>query len=438
MNKKVKIIHLLCHLPHQSIKNIKEPEVYFNSGVSGEFIKISHKPYWVGFFTKDHHVNAAEELRNATDEYEIECWRPYGYGIKKPYSKFVNGILHRVFPAKQIIIPKLGKYLWSGSLYKQLVYEIKHNNVILVVFVGHAWFHIILQLKLRRIKKSFGLIDIHLSSGFKKLAHQKLSPVKKFIKFYYLIEHYLDIKSIGVSDIYYSGSQIEAKYLQEKHPELHSEYFMGGIDFSQYRILSSVEKNKLRNELGLPTDKNLFIVHGNWRSNDYSYEPLIECYKRIKENGKADNLQMVMIGGHKSEDLYQKAIEANIIMIERCTKDRFIKYLEAGDFFGKPNLNYAFINFGGFGFSTIEALACGLPILTNNIIHFPGNDLEREKIGLDMPTETQMEEGIIKLNNSFKHYCECRSIAEKHFNINKTNTVLINKFKELEGKYFQK
>lgn len=436
MSRRTKIIHLLCHLPHPVIKNYKEPEEYFKNGGSGDYIKIPYEPYWVGFFTKDHHINAANGLINTTNEYEIECWRPYGYGLKDTFSKSIDGVLHRVFPAKQLFIPELGKFIWSKSLYRKLLYEIRHNKVILVVFVGHAWFHIILQLKLKYIKNSFALVNFHLSSGFKKLLHQKLSLVKRLLKFYYLFEHYLDIKSISVSDVYYSGSLIEAEYLHKNYPELRSRYFMGGIDFSKYRVLTANEKYELRNKLGLPCDKNLFIVHGNWRSTDYGYGPLIECYRRIKENGKAVNLQMVMIGGNKAEDLYQKAIHAGVIMIERCSKETFIQYLEAGDFFGKPSLKFGFINFSGFGFSTIEALACGLPILTNNIIHFPGTKSERERIGLNMPTVGEMEKGIINLNDSFTKYYECRTLAKKYFDINKTNKVLLDKIKELENRYF--
>jgi glycosyltransferase involved in cell wall biosynthesis len=145
---------------------------------------------------------------------------------------------------------------------------------------------------------------------------------------------------------------------------------------------------------------------------------------------------MVMIGGYKTEDLFQEAQEAEVIMIERCPRDIFIKYLEAGDFFGKPNLDYAFINFGGFGFSTIEALACGLPVISNNIKHFPGKDDELRKIGIDMQTEEKLEEAIIFMNLNFDKYHDCRDIAKKYFDIDYTTSVLINKYRELETKYF--
>jgi|GEM_PF-1087720 len=437
MGEKVKIIYLLCHLPNPIIKNIREPEEYTRSIGFCDFIRLSEPPFWVGFFN-DHHVVAAQELKKQTDEYEIECWRPYGYGLKVPYQKKVEGILHRVFPATQMIIPQFGKYVWSKSLYKELIYEIKNNNVILKISVGHAWFHIILMIKLKKYKNQFGLVALHLSSGFKKFAYLKLSPIKKLFKWYYLVEHWIDVKSLYVSDIYYSGSLVEAKYLEKKHPALPARYLMEGIDFSNYIKLPKTKKKDLRKELGLPVNKNLFIVHGNWRSTDYNYGPLIQCYKRVKKSSKANNLQMIMIGGYKTEDLFQEASEAGAIMIERCSKGIFIKYLQAGDFFGKPNLDYAFINFGGFGFSTIEALACGLPVISNNIMHFPGTEEEVRKIGIDMQTERKLEEAIIFMNLNFDKYSECRDIAKKYFDIKNTSSILINKYKELETKYFSK
>jgi hypothetical protein len=153
MNNKVKIIHILCHPPHPIIKNIREPEEYFKTGNSGEFMRIDKPPYWVGFFTKDHHVVAAEELKQVTDDFEIECWRPYGNSITEIYSKKIDGITHRVFPMRSKKIYHVGSVSFSPELLEFLLNYIKTNKVILNVSAGHAWFHMWLFFKLRKVNK---------------------------------------------------------------------------------------------------------------------------------------------------------------------------------------------------------------------------------------------------------------------------------------------
>jgi glycosyltransferase involved in cell wall biosynthesis len=434
--KKIKIIYILTHLPHPVVLNYKNPLDYFQSTSKGDFYQIDSPPYWVGFFSEDHHALAAQELLSFTDEFEIECWRPYGYGIKQDYKKTVNGIVHRVFPGGTFAIPKIGSFTWSFSLYRALAEEIQANNVLLNVGVGHNWFAIILFLKLHKYKSQFGLIATHLSGGFKKFSYYELDWWKRLFKWCYLIEHYLDVNSLKKCDHYYSGSLVEAKYLHAHHPEVSASFFMAGIDFSKFKVSSKPEKIKLREELGLPIDKNILIAQGNWRSADYGYQHLLECYKKAKQSGRADNLQLVMTGGYKAEDLYEAGLEANAIMVERCSNSRFYKYLAAADFFTQASFEYGFINFAGFGFAMIEALACGLPVISNNIIHYPGTDEERNGIGVEMPTKEKLIEALIYMNSNYQNYASCRELAKKYFDIEKTKLELVNKYRELSAKYF--
>lgn len=434
--KKTKVIYLLTQFPHPVILSHKNPLDYFQSASLGNFQLIDYPPYWVGFFNEDHHVIAAKEMLSFTDEFKIECWRPYGNGIQHEYKTMVSGIVHRIFPGKTIDIPQIGCFAWSPTLFRALVKEIQSGNVIINLFVGHNWFPIILIQKLIKIKRRFGLIETHLSSGFKKFSYYQLDYWKRLFKWYYLIEHKLDIKSIQKCDHYYSGSLVEANYLKLHHPEINTSYFMAGIDFGQFKILSHLEKMKLRKELDLPMDKNILIAQGNWRSNDYGYQYLLECYKKVKQSGRAKNLQLVLIGGYKTEDLYEVGLAVEAIMVERCPKKQFYKYLAAADIFTKASFDYNFINYGGFGFSTIEALAYGLPVISNNIIHYPGTNEERRGIGVEMPTKEKLIEAMIYMNSNFHNYPSCRELAKKYFSIENTRLVLESKYRELSAKYF--
>lgn len=431
--KKIKIVYLLCHPPHPIIKNIREPEEYFKSTGAGEYIKLSQEPYWVGFFTKDHHAVAAEELKKITDDFDIECWRPYGSSIKSTYTKEVNGITHRVFPSFSINIPQVGAGTFSPQLLKFLYTYIKENNVILNISVGHAWFNIWLLLKISSVKKMLPIIAVQISGGFKKTCYKELHPIKKVFKWYYLIEHLFDIKSLAYTDYYLIGSKVEFD-LVKNNKKINAKFYSPGVDFSFFK--PSKDKNKLRFELGLPADKKIMIVTGNFRSSDYGYHHLIDCFCEIRK--EHNDLLLIMVGGYKNEDLYKKGINAGALMIERVSKEKLLKYFQASDFYGQPSLNFGFINFGGFGYAMMEALACGLPILSQNIIHFPGTPEERDEIGLDMPTVEDLKRNMIFLKENHHKFKRTREIARKYFDIEKTKLVLLDHYRQLSEQYFGK
>lgn len=431
MKEKVKVIHILCHPPHSIIYDYRDPEAYINLINKGEYIKISDYPWWVGFFTADHHVVAAKELQKITKEFDIECWRPYGSTIKQIYTKEIEGITHRVFPSYSINIPQIGAGNFSPELLKFLLNYIKENKVIINISVGHAWFHIWLFLKIGRVKNRIPIIAIHRSGGFKKFNYQQLSTVKKLFKWYYLFEHFLDIRSLKKTDHYLSGSLIETNYLKGID-SINSSYFMEGVDFDFFKPAQN--KYEIRKELGLPLDKKIMIVTGNFRRSDYGYHHLIECYKKIIS--EHIDLLLIMVGGYKNEDLYETGKSTGVLMIERIPQKKLLKYYQASDFYGQPSFNYTFIYFGGFGSAMIEALACGLPIISHNIIHFPGTLEERKKIGLEMPTTNELVENIIYLKDNFQNFKNCREIAQKYFDVANTKLVLLNWYQKLSKQYY--
>lgn len=434
--KRTKIIYILSHIPPKEHIFTIQPERYFDTPEKGKWRKADTAAGWVGFFALDHHVQAAQSLLAKTGEFDIECWRPYGFGLKQMESELVNGITHRVFPAYKINIPQFGSLTWSSELLRQLKYEINTNNVILNLSVGHAWFHILLMLKLKKIKNKFGLIAVHRSGGFRSIQYKRLSIFKRLIKWYYHIETYFDARSLEVADYYLIGALPEVEYIKKRKWKISGMYYMDGIDFTKYRVLTGTEKKQLRMELGLPVEKNIFIVSGNWKSKDYAYETLLNVYSEVMKNNLAPNLQLVMIGGHHTDDLYEYGKSCGAMMIEKTSKSRFIKYLEASDFYGQPNLEFGFITFGGFGTAMLEALACGLPVISNNIIHFPGTLDERAQIGLECKTPSDLKKAVIFLNENYDKYKATRELAKKYYDVKNTENFLLSKYKDLEKRYF--
>jgi glycosyltransferase involved in cell wall biosynthesis len=397
-----------------------------------EYININRNSRPVYFFKADHHVVAASELLKLTGDYDVECWRPYNMEISEIYSKKIDGITHRVFPARLIMVKYLGKFLWSPVMLDYIRQMVSRQEKFLInMSVGHAWFHVWLMLKLKKIKTSIPVVCLHRSGGFRVFEYNNLPFFKKLYRFHYLIESFLDLSSLRYSDHYFSGSLVEANFLEMKKG-ISSSFFMEGIDFDKF--IPVVDKTALRMELGLPLDKKIMIVTGNFNSKDYGYHHLIRCYNVIKE--KVNDLQLIIIGGYKHEDLYEIGIKSGILMIERTHKENLMKYLQASDFYGQPSFDFGFINFGGFGSAMIEALACGLPVISNNILHFPGTGDERKKIGLSHSSPAELIEAIIFMNDNYQSFTETRSIARKYFDINDTRFILLEKYKELANKYW--
>ncbi|MFZ4590867.1 MAG: glycosyltransferase [Ignavibacteria bacterium] len=426
---KKKIIHLLSLEPPRHFLDY-DPE-YFNKNFSSiEYTKIGSYPYWVGFFRADHHVVAAKELVKSNSEYEVECWRPYGNYISKIHVKSVDGITHRVFPSKILDVPQIGHFSWSQEILSELRKQSQENEILLNISVGHRWSHIWLLNKLKN--RTFPILCVHRSGGFKKFYYERLSLLKKIIKPYYLIENQIEINSLKSVDFYYSGSMVEKSYMQNQLNMDNVNFFMDGCDFDYFK--PSNDKYLLREKLGLPKDKFILLALGNFRSTDYGYDKLVNCYIRLKE--VCNDVQLVMIGGYKSEDVYQMGINAGVIMVERVSKEILLDYYRSSDCFTKAIFNPIIIDHGGFGSANIEALACGLPIISNNIIHYPGTREERDGIGRDMISEEVLIKSIIYVKENVNNFKNCRELAQKYFDINDTRKVLAGKYEELLNKYY--
>lgn len=439
MNKstKVKIIHILPRFPHPLIKSISNPLTYFDTEEKRkQYIDISEPPYWVGFFEDDHHVNAAKHILDLTDEFAVECWRPYGNGVDKIYEKEVGEIKHKVFPGFKITIPHIGTLTWSRSMVKEIKREIEKNNVILNVSVGHVWSHIFLFFALAPLKKKIPIVAKHRSSGFKRFIFKQLKPWKRFFKWYYFLFDKIELKSLKYVDYYFTHSLLELSYLRNQINFDRALFHRAGIDFSKVKPATTEEKIALRKKLNLPQDKKILIAQGNFNSRTYGYQNLIHCFKDIKNTSEGDDLALVIIGGYKHEDLYEVGVKAGAIMVERVPNDVFYEYLRASDFFSKAFFSETIIKFGGIGTSTIEALAMGLPVITNNLIHFQGSLDERKQLGLLMETDEALTKSIIQMKNNLHLYNNCRQIAQKYYNLKNSNQILLEKYRELSKQYF--
>lgn len=428
MNKKIKIINIL-HSPPRIIKNYDEFNYaeFINKITPEEYIKIRKPPFWIGFFKMDHHISFAKKIQEKTEKYQMECWRPYGDIIDEIYTKRVDGVIHRVFPSKKYYIYALGTWMKSKAMLNELKKENRENKIIVVFHDGHSRFVRWLILKLK--KENIPMVYIHLSSSFSIFKYKK-SPFLKKLNITRLYDHIKEMQALRNIDLYVAAAITEKNFLEKKSFKNYI-YRVQGIDISLFNKIN--DKENIRKKLGLPLDKKI-LLFVSWFTRVYALDILIKTYIKIKK--KKSNIELVMVGGSKTDEFYQMGIDSGAIVVERVKPEVLVKYYQSADIFVMPYINYTVVNFGGLGNTIAESAACGLPIISNNLIHFPGTLEERKNLGEVMGTENDLEIKIYNMLKNLDNYRECREIAKKYFDMRDSVRMYINKFDEISKKYY--
>jgi len=146
--------------------------------------------------------------------------------------------------------------------------------------------------------------------------------------------------------------------LKEKCNSINCTVISNGIDTDIYYPALTTDKKDLRNKLGLPESKNLWISCGHLSPLK---NPVFLIQEWLKEFAADDNHHLILVGNgpleHQCKEL--SAQGKNIHIIGRITN--VVDYLKAADYFisvsrseGMPNV-------------VLEAMACGLPVLLSDI-----------------------------------------------------------------------
>lgn len=177
-----------------------------------------------------------------------------------------------------------------------------------------------------------------------------------------------------------------------------------GIDTLKYYPASSEDKIKLRNTLGLPVDKRIFIYTGKLTRRK-GLDTLLAAWCQsspAKENGL-----LVMLGSGRgqgdslesyiSHSIKENSLEQSVVVLGDV--DNVFDYLRASDVFVFPSRREGLPN------SLLEAMACGLLCIASDI--GGNNDLIISgKNGFLLPVEEvsewekQIESAIITLDDS--------------------------------------
>ncbi len=407
---KIKIIHLLHHLPLPN--HLASTPDELKTKIGGDYIYLNKAPYWIGFWG-DLHVKTAHETLKRYSDFKIECWRPYGNGIHEIFEKDIDGIKHKVFPCRKYYVPYFGTWLWSKEILKELKREYKKQEIILHIHDGHSRFISRLLIKLKKF--SIPIVYQHRSNKFAIYSYKNLKGINKLKVVYLLFIFRNQVKALNSVTLYLTDSRNEINFLKMVLKFKRVVHFKQGIDFNYFK--PDQLKNEARKKLNLPQNNKIVLYVGRFYI-DKNVNKLIEIYQQIKS--KIQNCELVLVGGYKSDEFYEMAIQAGAIVRERIPENDLKFYYLAADVYVMPTFNDTVVRFGGFGNAPMQALACNLPVISKNIIHFPGTLKERNQIGFWYSNNDDLAAKIKMVLLSEKSNFECRKVARKYYDLDVT------------------
>ena len=422
-----KIIHILHHSPspiaYESGPEDKPPESS-NPTDSDYAIKIDEEPYWVCFAQNDFHAKLAYSALKITNDFEIECWRPYKL-IKKPYSKEIKGVLHRVFPSNNIAYGSYNFGEESPLLIKKLKEEITKGGVIVHLHGLHD--HTANRFLQKIYKYDVPIVGTQRGGAYPSYFLRKK---KWFINIYLLMEIIRERLIFPSIDLFIFQSKIGYEYISSTYGKDKIIHLQDGLDFKQFK---SHDKKKVREELGIPQSSKVLLYVGGLITHK-GVDNIFWTFQKLKELDSS--YELYCIGSNVNDELYKiMSNTKDCNLISRTTADILSKYYSAADIALYPTDYAKYRDFAGISNANIESLASNTPILTSQLIHFMGTDNEKNRIGKQYKNKAELPSQVRQMIANKANYSDCREIAFSYYDRHKNVSRMLDYYRILERKY---
>jgi glycosyltransferase involved in cell wall biosynthesis len=162
------------------------------------------------------------------------------------------------------------------------------------------------------------------------------------------------------------SSEVEKELLSHSVNPGDIQIIPNSVDTKKFHPVSNDEKLKLRIKLGLPRNHIILIYTG--RLVSYKGLPLLlDVWQKIRH--KYNNVNLLLVGSgsldiHNCESNLKEFVKQHGLQESVCfagALENVHYYLQASDIFVFPTLREA------FGISLIEAMACGLPVVSTHV-----------------------------------------------------------------------
>ena len=426
-----KIIHILSFSPThdkwiERFENKKVNTDYYRNNMGEvDYLDVDEKIERVFFYHREFHSILAMETLKHTDEFEIEFWRPY-FGINKIYEKKVEGVIHKIFPAKRIKPLKgVPSYVISESMRSELKKEIENKNVLLSLgWPAKTTNELLMAIKPTNVPvlvnhRSGKLLHFHYPNSLKRF-----NPVVQYEKWRQknCCNRYIDLFQCTIHSM--------RKYIKQRKLAETINLF-DGIDFDKFQ--PAINKDIIKEELGIPLDKKILLYVGRFYK-DKDADILIKFFINYKK--QRDDIELYMVGGYITDEFYQMGLAAGAKMIERIPEKKLIKYHQIADLY-IILVRKHLADFGGIGSAIIQSFACNVPVIGDNLIHFEGGVDEIKKVGRLLINNKELTNNINYILDHPQDFKDCREIARKYYDVNRCTQKLIIIYKELIKLYYE-
>jgi len=287
-----------------------------------------------------------------------EVWRPE-YETDKIETSCIQNVKGRLFPYK-----KFGKkyHLNPLSLLRELKLECKKKHVV----INLHYMHNISSLLILFLFKKYPIFIHHHGSIPFRYRNNKKGAKKIFNKLLIKIDEYL-LKNV---DYFSVISKTEKEYLESFVGTKNVILEQGRKYYADYKPIAKCEARK---KLGLPLDKKIMIYVGYYYKLK-GVDALLKTYSKLK---KEYDIQLLMVGGNPDNELYDEVIKSGAFDFGIVENKNLALYYSASDVYVLYSDNDNLVKFGGFGTAPIEAMACNIPIVSTQLVHFPNEDWKR-------------------------------------------------------------
>lgn len=390
--KTQKIIHIYCRA-YDSHFPSKDSPYYYLAGWSS--------------------LQARSTIRY-TDKYTVEIWRSEKE-ITTVVDKEIEGVKCRLFPLSNQGI----KNILPITLLRELYREANTNCILINLHQIHNRNSYIIAYLFR----NFPIVSHH---------HGEVPPIyRKATKLLHATVHnvkfILEKMVLKWIDCFSVISKVEKEYLEKIVDSDRIILEAGRVLFNGWK---PIDKKEARAKLGIAENKKVIMYVGKYYKLK-GVDVLLEIYENLK---RKYNLELILIGGSSSDPLYRSVKLAGARDFGRLPHHELPLYYSAADVYLAPALEGTWVSFGGLSTAVIEALACNIPVVTTQLIHFPTN--EWRKVGQIPKDRDDVVKCVSEILENPSSYRNCRSIAKKYYDLEKISRRTIKIYDMLFDKYY--
>ncbi len=257
----------------------------------------------------------------------------------------VNGVRVRRLGTSQV--PKV-----QGTLFLlQVLYHLLMAPRRQVIHLNQMYREILPALIARRLRGSPVVVRVATGGAFGDIARLHVIPFGRLM-----------LRLARRADAVISLSQqITDELLEQGFAHARIVEIPNGVDTQRFTPASAEEKRRLRRELGLPLD-GLQVIFTGRLSDQKGVDFLIRAWQDVQR--AHPQACLLLLGKDEEGGKFQKlAAELHLDSVIRFLghSEQVLPYLRSSDVFVLPSL------FEGLSNALLEAMACGLAVVTTNI-----------------------------------------------------------------------